>query len=451
MFRTSTLAKGAFITLALALRIGAEPTVGASYLLLAAYALAGRGHAIQALALSWLFSMLNPGLAAEASGASVGRYAVLLAATLSVLLRSKSLRQRLRVDRVTSMTVLLGLFFVVHALMFSPVVDVSVLKAVSWTVAMATLIAAWLGLSENERSAVAEQIFRGLVVLLLVSLPFLALPVGYLRNDTGFQGVLNHPQVFGPTMALLGAWAASRMLGERRPPWSLVALVGACLVLVLLSEARTAGFALVLGVGIAVVSVSRLSGRSMRVVLPGLKSRRVVLVATLALVGAALASTQLGSVLANFVAKSGRAEVGSVLEAYERSRGGKMDEMWANIQTKPLQGIGFGIASDPRDMVVDRDPVLGLPTGAPIEKGVLPLAVLEEVGVFGFLAVAAWLLTVLRRSARGGIAPLAVALTGLMLNFGEFTFFSPGGFGLLALILIGWAFAAGHNGARPTG
>lgn len=450
MSRTSTLAKGAFIAFALALRIGAASSASASYLLLGAYALSGRVQAIQALALSWLFSMLNPGLAAEASGTSVGRYAVLLAATLSVLVRSKGLRQRLRVGRATSMTVLLGLFFVIHALMFSPVVDVSVLKAVSWTVAMATLIAAWLGLSEDERLAVAEQIFRGLVVLLLVSLPLLALPVGYLRNGTGFQGVLNHPQAFGPTMALLGAWAASRMLGERRPPWSLVALVGACFVLVVLSEARTAGFALVLGVGIAVVSVSRLSGRSMRVVLPGLKSRRVIAVAALALIGAVLASAQLGSVVANFVAKSGRAEVGSVLEAYERSRGGKMDEMWANIEAKPLQGIGFGIASDPRDMVVDRDPVLGLPTGASIEKGVLPLAVLEEVGLFGFLAVAGWLLTLLRRSARGGIAPVSVAMTALLLNMGESTFFSPGGFGLLALVLIGWAFASGYDSrGRP--
>src|SRR5690606_11413311 len=106
---------------------------------------------------------------------------------------------------VTTMTILLGLFFIVHAVLFSSVVDVSVLKAVSWTLAMATLIAAWRGLNDEERIALADRVFRGLTLLMIVSLPLLVLPVGYLRNGTGFQGVLNHPQAFGPTMALLGA------------------------------------------------------------------------------------------------------------------------------------------------------------------------------------------------------------------------------------------------------
>ncbi|HLS55019.1 MAG TPA: hypothetical protein VK052_03035 [Zeimonas sp.] len=445
MSRTAALASGIFISLALALRIATESTTIVGYLMLAVYALLGRRQAIEALALSWLFGMFNPGIAAEATAASALRYVVLLSAATSVLVRSRALRENLRAGRVTTMTLLLGLFFVVHAVLFSPVVDVSVLKAVSWTLAMATLIAAWTGLNEEGRAALADRIFGGLTLLMIVSLPLLTLPVGYLRNGTGFQGVLNHPQAFGPAMALLGAWAAGRMLGERRPPWSLVLVVGACLVLVILSEARTAGFALVLAMAIAVVTVSRLSGRPMRAILPGLKSRRVAFIAALAASGAIVSAAQLERVVTDFIAKSGRAEVGSALEAYERSRGGKMEEMWANIQQKPFQGIGFGVASDPRDMDVPRDPVLGLPTSAPIEKGVLPLAVLEEVGLIGFLMVAAWVLILLRRSAQGGIVPFAVALTALLLNLGEANLFSPGGMGLLSLVLIGWAFASGYK------
>src|SRR5690606_3667616 len=188
-----------------------------------------------------------------------------------------------------------------------------------------------------------------------------------------------------------------------------------------------------------------LSGRPMRAILPGLKSRRVAFIAALAASGAIVSAAQLERVVTDFIAKSGRAEVGSALEAYERSRGGKMEEMWANIQQKPFQGIGFGVASDPRDMDVPRDPVLGLPTSAPIEKGVLPLAVLEEVGLIGFLMVAAWVLILLRRSAQGGIVPFAVALTALLLSLGEANLCSPGGMGLLSLVLIGWAFASGYN------
>jgi hypothetical protein len=448
MNRIKGRASLAYVVIALAARLATESTADASYLLLAAYALFGRGPAIQAIALSWLFSMLSPGIAAEAPGASIGRYAVLVAAAASVLARSKVFDDAMRVRRGTMITVLLGLFFIVHALLFSPIVDVSVLKSVSWTLAMATLIAAWLGLRDEERSAVADNIYIGLVVLMIVSFPLLALPVGYLANQTGFQGVLSHPQAFGSTMALLGAWAASGMLGKRQPPWSAVALVGACLVLVLLSEARTAGFALVLGVGTAAVLAPSVSGRSARAVLPGLRSKRVYLVGGAVLAGVVLAGARLESVVTGFISKSDRAGVYSLSEAYERSRGKLVENMWANIRGNPIQGIGFGVASDPTSMYIRRDPVFGLPSSAPIEKGVLPFAVLEEVGVIGFAAVGAWVLFLLRRCSVGGISPVAVVLTALFLNMGESTLFSPGGMGLLSLVLIGWAFACGQNTER---
>lgn len=448
MNRVRGAASLAYVAIALAARLATESTANASFLLLAVYALFGRGPAIQAIALSWLFLMLSPGIGAEAPGGSVGRYVVLVAAASSVLARSRMFHDGARVRRITMITALLGVFFVVHALLFSLVVDVSVLKAVSWTLATATLFAAWASLEAEERSLLSRQIFGGLVVLMVVSLPLLALPVGYLVNGTGFQGVLNHPQVFGSTMALLGAWAASRTLGRRQPPWSAVALASSCLALVLLSEARTAGFALVLGVGCAAVLAPIVPGRSARAVLPGLRSKRVYLVGGAVLVGVVLAGPRLEGVVTNFISKSGRAGVSSLFAAYDRSRGEMTEAMWSNIQKKPFQGIGFGIALDPTSMDIKRDPVFGLPTGASIEKGVLPLAVLEEVGIIGFAAVAAWVLFILRRSSTGGISPFAVVLTALLLNMGESTLFSPGGMGLLPLVLIGWAFACGQNTER---
>ena len=111
-------------------------------------------------------------------------------------------------------TLLIGQFFVVPSFIISPIVDVSVFKVLSWTMVMTTLIAAWLGLGGVEREFLSRQIFGMLILVMPVSLPMLALPVGYLRNGTGFLGLLNHRQAFGPTMALLGAWSASQMFGH---------------------------------------------------------------------------------------------------------------------------------------------------------------------------------------------------------------------------------------------
>ncbi len=146
----------------------------------------------------------------------------------------------------------------------------------------------------------------------------------------------------------------------------------------------------------------------------------------------------------HFITKSGRHDVGGLMEAYNRSRGRLMDAMLANIGEHPLTGIGFGIASDPWHMNVRTDAVFGLPVGASIEKGVTPLMVLEELGVFGAALVALWVVALLRGCARGGLAPLAICLTALLLNMGEATLFSPGGFGLLLLVLLGWAYASGQ-------
>jgi len=433
----------------IALRVSGEAAANVSYMAVAAYALLGRMEAVQALALSWLFSMLSPGIAPEAAFASIGRYAIVATSALSVIWRAGWLRGTLRVSRVTMLTLMLGGFLVLHSLIFSPITDVSVLKAISWTVTTAALLGAWGGLAQQEQVRLTTWVFGALVGVMLLSLPLLFTPLGYLRNGTGFQGILNHPQGFGPTMALLGAWTGARMLGERNPSWALVLLAGGCLVLVVLSEARTAGLAMVLGLGAAVLLVPGLAGRRVRDMLPGLMSKRVFLAVGASAVAALMAGAMLTDRLSNFLDKRGEGAA-SVIDAYGQSRGPLIEDMLDNIKSGPFTGIGFGIASAPDLMMVDRDPVLGLPTGAAIEKGVLPLAVLEEIGVFGAAAVLAWLFMVVRRASRTSVAALSLVLTTLLLNFGENTFFSPGGLGLLPLILLAWAATAKPSGTSRT-
>lgn len=423
----------------LGLRLASGPTAAAAFFLLAAYALTGRAQAIQALALSWLFSMLSPALAPEVPLAALGRYAVIAGAALSVLLRVRRGRDTggVSIHYLVLLTLLLGAGILAHALLFSAIRDVSVLKVASWTVAAATLLSAWAGLDESARQRLERQIFGGLVLLLLASLPLVASGRGYLVNGTGFQGVLAHPQTFGPTMALLAAWLGSRIVADPRPPWRVVGLFVMALVLILLSEARTAGLGLVLGLVVAAFSGRVLARRKLRDYLPGLRSRRVQMAVGFGLLVVIAAGPFLGQRVGTYLAK--RSGTSNVVEAYDRSRGAKVDQMWDNIREHPLRGIGFGVASDPLEMEVKRDPVLGLPTGASIEKGVVYLAVWEELGLLGLLAVLVWLWLLVRRAARGGMTPLAVCLTVLFMNFGEATLFSPSGMGMLSLILLAWA------------
>ena len=433
------------LSVALIFRVWSETTANISFFMLAFMAFFGKKEAILALAFSWLLTMLSPGIAPAASLGAVGRYAIIFSAAVSVFLLYRSSQYQFSEKKIVLLTIALGVFLLVHSLFFSAMPDVSILKTVSWTVTAATLFAAWGGLSAAQSEQVVRQLLIGLTLIMLASLPFAVLPLGYLRNGTGFQGVLNHPQALGPTMSLLGVWVVLGMLTLPRPPWKIVSIAGTSLVLIVMSEARTAGLALVGGVMAAVVVAGALSRQPVARLFPGFRSRRVLVVVFFS-VGIAIpfAPKLLGG-LDTYISKRGGEE--SVVAAYDRSRGGLMGKMWSNIEKYPMTGIGFGIASNPSEMQITRDPIFNLPVGASIEKGVLPLAVVEEVGVFGFLFVLLWGVSVLRVALKKGGAAVGILGTIILLNFGESTLFSVGGMGMLSLILLGWV-AAGKSGER---
>ena len=424
-----------FLIVSLALRVASAPTADLSYFLLAIYALLGRIQVVQALALSWLFSMLNPSLVPDASLASADRYLVIVATVLSVVWRMKGRGVIFSIQRLSLLTLCMGLFILLHSFLFSSVVDVSVLKVMSWVTVVLTLLSAWQGLLFVQREALSNQLQHGLIMIVLLSLPLLIVPdVGYFRNGSGFQGVLSHPQSFGPTVALLGVLVGGRIMGSEKPAWRDMALLVTCFVLVVLSEARTAGVALVLGLLGSMLLSPMFAGLSLRRMLPGLRSRRLQAVILMISVAIFVASPLLVSKLSNFIFK--RSETTSLVAAADASRGELVAKMLSNIQKYPLTGIGFGIASEPEYMEVERDPVLGLPLSAVVEKGVMPIALAEELGAIGALVVFGWFLVVLRRGARSGVSQFAVVITVLLVNLGESMFFSVGGMGMLLLIML---------------
>lgn len=434
--------------LAVVMRLVGSGVGGLSYFILAGYALRGRRQAILALAFSWFFSMLSDGIAPFASASSVGRYAVVLSAAISVFLRRNEVKVGAAENNLIMITLIFGGFVLLHSIFFSPVTDVSMLKGILWTIVMVTVLRAWGGMTYHARYQLEHWFFGALVLLMILSLPLLFTNIGYMRNGSGFQGVLFHPQSFGPTIALLGAFVISRMLAKPRPMWKDIILAGSCFVLVVLSGARTAGLALVLGVSISIIIAVLRRGLSAKRLFPGFRSLRLRMFLMLVLVGAALNGSMLSDALNNYLNKNSGAESVDVMSSYQQSRGFLIDAMLDNIDENPWRGIGFGIATLPSSMNIERDPVLGLPVSASIEKGVLPLAVLEELGILGFILFLLWLSFFMFYAIRGGVAQVSVFLTLLLFNFGESTLFSSSGFGLLPLILIGWAVSSGSNKLR---
>lgn len=433
------------VIIALIFRFATEGTANLSYLLVAVYALTGRSAAIYALLISWFFTMLNPGIAPEATGATAMRYVVMLASFVSIMFRIQLFTMLRLIGYPVYSLFLLFVFILIHSVFFSPFPDVSIIKATSWMIVMVTVILGWYGFNKSEHASLVRLIFNSMALVAIFSLPLLFMGQGYLRNEVGFQGILNHPQNLGSFSAIYGGWIAARFItGEKLGSWFKFLLV-LMVFYVVSSEARSAFFALFFGLFIAILInlvLERNVNKKIRILPKSILGYSSFIIVVMSIF---ILSPLIIERVDNVISKSGRSEAVGLIGAYEGSRGFLIDRMMANIDSDPYGGVGFGIASESSSMTVDRDPFFGLPLGAAIEKGIMPLAVLEEIGIFGFIVFLIWLIVTIIKASFAGFSPSVVLYIILLLNLGENTFFSPGGMGLFSLVLIGWVISVSKH------
>ena len=429
--------------ISLFLNLFSPATTILSFFVVAFWALAGRQQAIQALFMSWLLVDLNPGLnAMQLSVNASGRYLVILAAIVSVFLHFN-----VKMKYFVWLSLLLGIFFIIHSLFVSPFPDVSILKSAIFISTFITLLSAWSSLNLFQRTQAEVFIFGGMIVVVLISFAFFVagIDIGYLRNGTGFQGILNHPQTFGPFIALTLAWIIGRFLSTVDKKYSYLTLIYLCAYLIIASESRTAAGAIFLGVFFSLATILLILRMNVVRVIPRISTNffKVIFFITSALI---IGFISLSSFFTDFIIKKTNHDYEGLVTELKEGRIGQgrielAKEMTTNIRKTPLSGIGFGIGSSPREMKIVRDPYFDLPISAPIEKGIMPLAILEEVGILGAILVFSWVAIMFRRAWQSGPTQFIVISTAFMVNLGQNIFFSTGGLGLLVILLVTWSIA----------
>lgn len=412
------------------------------------YAFLGRRQAIMALMLIWFCNMCTHAVGFPPSGAVFFRHGAVLAAAISVFVLHAANPPRSRTPGLLAWTGCLSLILIAHSIFFSTAKDISVLKAISFTLTIQTFLTAWSRLSTAERAVTEKQVWGLLYAIAIFSLPFAVLPAGYLRTGSGFQGVLEHPQLFGQVEGLIAVWLTATWFTERNMRLSLKPLIPVALAGIYLSRTRMGLFLYLAGVSVALVSapLSAALSRSSRV--PRLVKRRLALAAAGGLLLVAVAGPFLSEGIQGFVRK-GR-NTTTIVEAAWQARGFMIEKMQKNILDHPLTGIGFGVPSSPEAMyALVRDPIFGLPVMATVEKGVMPVALVEEVGWPVALLFVPWFAALLWRAIRAGPRYAGVCAAALTLNLSEAVFFSPGGGGMLVQLLVAMAATAAPPRDRP--
>lgn len=416
------------------LRLISSTGADMSFFVLALLALYGGKFLIFAYILSWLFTLFNPILGPEGNYTSLLRYIIILFGFTQISFYMLW-HKKTKIQKYLIWFFLLNISMLIHSIIISYESAISVLKLISWFLATFTLLSTWVYMADEEKEHTYQLLISILKILMLSSLPFLLIPeIGFAKNGTGFQGLLNHPQAFGPTMALLGTIMIGEILSSKK--FRLIPLLwfSMAAVLIILSEARTAGLALILALILSMCLRPVFIGKNFFDANPIFKNKYFYIWLFVIISLIIIAHPLYIDSLESYIFK--RTHSSTLIDLADASRGALVQDMLRNISENPLFGIGFGVASDPNHLDIVRDPIFNLPISAVIEKGVLPIAIIEELGLILGICVFLWFLYSFRQAAKSDVQKLAIVLCVFCLNLGENMFFSVGGMGMLMLIFF---------------
>ena len=307
---------------------------------------------------------------------------------------------------------------------------VSSIPALSFFKATAFIFTLWLLINGRQFSWLkfSKRMDGFIPIYILSSVPLILVPqIGKQLNGLGFQGFTNQPQTFGVLCAGFAVWLYSRVWSGTVTVshWVIWASLAGLLYLIIESQARIALISAF--VGLILVYLIHVATNLKQIA-------RALSLGIIVFTSCSLIYTQT-SIVQNFINKE---RIGGVREnSSVNSRAVLIDRSLQNYTRSPIIGIGFGIPSSFDSVLLIYDPIFRTTIGANSEKGVWLSAVLEELGVAGFLIFMALIFSLfLYAGYVKSYMSMAMLVYMLTSNLGEMTMFSMGAFGLIQWLLF---------------
>lgn len=401
----------------------------------------GKEWPVKALTIMYLGLICNQWYVPKNSFWTVARFVV----PFAVLFQATFDMATLRVSLLKRGYYLFHLLFiavsVVLTIMTGYFVHISLLKLLNYTT-VTTVVFAEAEIQRARRYDFAEW-FLTLITATLI-LGFAALPLGIAYNAKSFvqggalsffNGPFYHSNALGPFSALMATYLACVFLfGRYRNRWYCAALFVGLLTFMRWSQSRTAFAALIVGLLVMLAATFFLRRRGWMVL--RMNTRRSMLLAGVAglVIGAYMADGVTGGTISKkitgFINKSQNTAELSTRDLFY-SRGGKIQTSWGNFLESPWIGIGFEVA---KDEAFARTATI---VNAPVEKGFLPTAILEQSGIIGTFFFVLTLISFLGYLVVNLNVPgVVLFLTFLTVNCGEVMYFGVAGHGALGWLIV---------------
>lgn len=351
-----------------------------------------------------LRSIVNPGIAVAYSGTSsiVKMLSVILSSTYILVCRSN---HKNTLNKVYLSFIIFSIYVITSGFISSSYPIVASFKLLYYVIPFLAILKSICSVGDID---IIDRIVKPLGLMVFLSIFLLNSSVGYLRNGVGFQGIFNHPNVFGNMLAL---YLAGFLYTSYKVQLKELIVSSIIFFLAILSKSRTGIFSC-----IATIILFMLSKNTLK------KSGFLIKLSLITLLVAALLLYR-DSIIDLFYSIIFKGGYDSIL--YSRS-----NQFSSNIErffSSPLFGTGFNVPYIPnvRTYSFNYDLV--------VENGNIILALLADIGIIGFIL---FIKTYTELLKLGWGNKLLIFLIPFIVSMGEQSFFSTNNFAIIMYIYI---------------
>ncbi len=356
--------------------------------------------AIEAFIYIQLRSLLNPGIAVSYTDtASVVKWAVIFLLSFYLLFFTRNSTKNLEVQRISLLLALFAMIVIVSIWFVSSYPLVASFKVMSWIIPFTAIIK---GISATKGTDWIKMITFPLGLICFGSIILIGSSIGYLRTGYAFQGLFNHPNVYG---TILAVFISGYLYKCKHLSLLNIAVIGYTIFLAIQSGSRTGMLSIVLVVLIYMLTLK--TKLHLKIFLIVITCGAVVLLL--------VSDNSVITFITDFMYKGNKS---NLLYSRENQIQRNIDRFLAS----PLFGTGFNVPFTPglRSTQFSFDVVT--------ENGNLILALLGDVGIIGLiLFIVAY--TYIYRLGKGVVS--TIFFIPFIASMGEMSFFSTNNFAIV--------------------
>lgn len=371
--------------------------------------------ALKILNLITLRTVINDGVAINISSLQSLKWAIIFVCSFYLLAAYSKLDARKR-KQVKWMFFFLSLFAfsnIITAYFWSSLPLVAVAKLISYVVVFAGIVVG-IGYTSGKFNWLKwiTPWFYLLLGLSILTLPFKS--ISYQVNGWSFQGIINHPNMFG-IIALISVCLilTNKLCDMYKNKYVFFLMLPIAVGLLFLSNSRTSFFGCLVLIGFYLII-------TLKKQLTYLKVAIFSFVIALIL----LASSYIFDILYDFLLK------GQTQNEILLSRESQIDGLMNNFYTNPFMGTGFSIPYIPyyRSYSFNMDSI--------VESGNLILAVLSFSGVIGFVLFCSFMFLIFISNLKQVGNNILLFFTPILISMGEMVFFSSNNVGIFCYMFL---------------